>query len=320
MKPKTFFILITIIALAYLVYWFINKPEKKFGEITIKNSSYSSEIKKTPKLVFQTKPNVFGINVPVYKIEKKLQNKLSFDQAKDIANILGIKDKGTTVDLGNAKLYKFENNGTNVGVLDYGLIQYYIIENTPNKTYDKKAITEIIKKSNLDKIVPLPENYNININKVESDGSTSELTKYLTVFSITPKINKTFSYRDNLAQNLYYGNIKPIIVDNAITGYKIEINTWYSLVFKILDTSTYKTISLKNALNILEESPEKVFVEINSKEVHNPTIDTNSLNISNTEIVYFIQKNMLVSLFHFEGKNRYNQNDTGIVNIYIPAI
>ena len=320
MKPKTFFILITIFALGYLVYWFITKPEKKFGEITIENSSYSSKIKKTPKLVFQTNTNVFGINVPVYKIEKKLQNKLSFDQAKDIAGVVNVTGKNSTLDLGNAKIFTFKNGNTSLGVLDYGLIQYSITENQPNKTYDETALIQLIIKSNLDKIVPLPTNYDINISEIKSDGFTSDITKYLTVFSITPMVNKTFSYRNNLAQNLYYGNIKPIIVDNTITGYKIEINTWYSLVFNTLESSTYKTVSLNNALKVLEKTPEKIFVEINSEKVHNPIIDTNALNISKVEIVYFVQKNMLVPFFHFKGQNEYNQNDNGIVNIYIPAI
>jgi len=162
--------------------------------------------------------------------------------------------------------------------------------------------------------------YVINFDSVEADGATSDLAQNLTVFSITPIIGKTFSYRDNLAQSLYYGSIKPIVVDDAITGYTVEINTWYSLVFDILESSTYNTISLDETLKLLQEKPDKIFVEIDSKEVYNPVIDTNSLNISKVEIIYFVQDKLLIPYFHFEGQNEFNQNDSGVVNIYVPAI
>jgi hypothetical protein len=320
MKPKTFFIIIIIFALAYLLYWFVNRPENKFGEINIENSKYTTEIKKTPKLVFQTNTNVFGKNLPVYKIEKKLQGKLSSDQAKDIANVVNVKNSPETVDLGNAKIFTFKGENTSLGVSDYGFVQYYLTENIANKSYDKKAIVELITISGLNKVVPLPENYVVNISEVEADGSTSDLAQNLKVFSITPMVDKTFIYRDTLAQSLYYGSIKPIVVDNAITDYTVEINTWYSLVFDILESSTYKTISLDQTLKLLQEKSDKIFVEINSKEVYNPVIDTNSLNISKVEIIYFVQDKLLIPYFHFQGQNEFNQNDSGVVNIYVPAI
>ena len=320
MKPKTFFIIIIILSLGYLIYWFVTRPEKKFGEITIENSKYSTEIKKTPKLVFQTNTNIFSKNLPVYKIERKLQGKLSFDQAKDIANIVNVKNTPTTVDLGNAKIFTFNEKDYILNVSDYGFVQYYLTENIAKKSYDKKAIVELITNSGLHKVVPLPENYVINITDVEADGLTSDLAQNLKVFSITPMIDKTFSYRDTLAQSLYYGSIKPIIVDNAITGYTVEINTWYSLVFDTLESSTYNTISLDETLKLLQEKPEKIFVEIDSKEVYNPVIDTNSLNISKVEIIYFVQDKLLIPYFHFEGQNEFNQKDSGVVNIYVPAI
>ncbi|MDA1338127.1 MAG: hypothetical protein O2871_02065 [bacterium] len=320
MKPKTFFIIIIIFALAYLLYWFATRPEKKFGEITVENSKYTTEIKKTPKLVFQTNTNVFGKNLPVYKIEKKLQGKLSSDQAKDIANIVNVTENESTVDLGNTKIFIFKKENTSLGVSDYGFVQYYLTENIVKKSYDKKAIVELITNSGLNKVVPLPENYVVNISDVEADGATSDLAQYLKVFSIIPMVDKTFSYRDTLAQSLYYGSIKPIVVDNAITGYSIEISTWYSLVFDILGSSTYNTISLDETLKLLQDKSDKIFVEIDSKEVYNPIIDTNSLNISKVEIIYFVQDKLLIPYFHFEGQNEFNQNDSGVVNIYVPAI
>ena len=320
MKPKTFFILIVIISLSYLVYWLYNKPEKKFGEVKIENSKYSSEIKKTPKLVFKTNTNVFNKNVLVYKIDKKMQGKLSFEQAKDIASVVNVKNTPSTVNLGDTKIFTFKGANTSLGVSDYGFIQYFLTENQPNKSYDKKAIIEIITNSNLNKIVPLPINYSVNIGNAEADGATSDELKYLTVFSLTPMIDKTFSYRGNLEQSIYYGAVKPIVTDDKISGYSIEISTWYSLVFDTLESSTYKTISLENALTIMQNNPEKAFVEIDSEEVHNPVIDTNSLNISKVAIVYFVQDKMLIPYYHFQGQNEFNQNDSGIVNIYIPAI
>lgn len=320
MKPKTFVIIILILSLSYLAYYFFTKPEKKFGEVVTENSKYSSEIKKTPKLVFKTNSNVFNKNITVYKIEKKMQSKLSFEQAKDVADIVNIKTPGSSVDLGNAKIFSFKNENISLGVSDYGFIQYYLTVNTPNKSFDKKAIIEIITNTGLNKVVPLSDNYLVNINSVEADDSTSKSAQNLTVFSIAPIIDKTFAYRDNLAKSLYYGSIKPIIVDGSITAYSIEINTWYSLAFNILEKSTYKTISLDKTLQIIEQNPEKIFVEINSEEVVDTIIDTNSLDITKVDIVYFVQDKMLIPYFHFQGQNEFNQTDKGVVNIYVPAI
>lgn len=73
-------------------------------------------------------------------------------------------------------------------------------------------------------------------------------------------------------------------------------------------------------MQIIKETPDKVFVEINSQEFHNPVIDTNSLDITKVDIVYFVQDTMLIPYFHFQGQNEFNQTDKGVVNIYVPAI
>ena len=128
----------------------------------------------------------------------------------------------------------------------------------------------------------------------------------MTNFKLIPLVNKNFQYRGTKEQNLYYGSIKPVIEKDILTGYTVEINTWYSLVFDTLESSTYKTISLDKALQIIEKNPEKVFVEIDSKEIFNPVIDTNILDITKVDIVYFVQDKMLIPYFHFQGqKNTY---------------
>jgi|GEM_PF-6863175 len=322
MKLKTFFIILITGSLLYLLYLFFTKPEEKFGEVTITPSKYTNEIKKTPKLVFKTNTDIFNKNVFVYKIDKKLINILTQPQAQDIANIIGINSSVRITELGKNKLYTFTNGDKIVGVLSYGLIQYYLNVNEPTKVFNEKAITELITQSGLNKIVPIPVNSVVKINKSETDGYTSEESRYITTFSITPKIENIYNYRGELEQSLYYGSIKPIVDLNTknLTGYKIEINTWYSLVFDITDSTTYKTISLDNAIKVLETSPDKIIVELDSEQVHNPVIDTNSLDITNASIVYFIKEDMLIPYYHLMGDNEFNQTDRGIVNIYIPAI
>lgn len=320
MKLKTLFFTILILSVVYLIYYFIGRPEKKFGEVKVENTKSNILINKGPNLAFKTNVNLFNKNIFVYKVDRKLQNKFSIEQAKDIANILDIKNNPSTIELNNRNFYSFNKGSKNLSITEYGYIQFSYTFNETYKIFNKEIIETIIKDSNLTKVIPLPKDYKIEIEKIEADGYSSEETKYVTNFKLIPLVNKNFQYRGNKEQNLYYGSIKPITTDKTITGYSVEINAWYSLVFDTLESSTYKTISLDKTLEIIKQNPEKVFVEIGSKEIFNPIIDTNSLDITKVDIVYFVQDNLLIPYYHFQGQNEFNQNDTGVVNIYVPAI